>query len=134
MGDFAQLPPVLDIPLYIQGKPNRRGNINTLMSQDRGFFLYRQFTTYIRLKPNMRQAGESLEQACFREILSRARNGSWTIQDWRTLHQRVLIDMDENDKTGFDSAVALMCTRKEVKLYNAKRILAIQAPVYRAIS
>lgn len=134
MGDFAQLPPVMDTPLYIQGKANRKGNITTIMQQDRGYFLYRQFTTYIQLTINMRQEGESSDQQVFREMLSRARNGLWTVADWTYLQERVLKDMSVGAKDEFVNAITLMCTRQEVKLYNAQQILAMKAPVYRVVA
>ena len=134
MGDFAQLPPVMDMPLFSKGKVNRKGNVTTIIQQDRGFFLYRQFTTFVRLNINMRQEGESLDQKAFREILLRARNGEWKVEDWTYLQERVLKDMSTIEKKEFDGAITLMCTRQEVKLYNAQQILAMKAPVYRVVA
>lgn len=134
MGDFAQLPPVGDISLYIRMEPHQQRDINKQMLYNRGYFLYQQFNKFIRLQINMRQAGESNDQRCFREILTYARNATWTLADWTTLQKRVLGALDNIEKVLFSGAVALMSTRKEVKIFNARKILEMDMPVYRCVA
>ena len=54
IGDFAQLPPVADRPLYAVDKPDAHGHI-----------LYRQFDTVVILEEIVRQSGASQEQVLF---------------------------------------------------------------------
>ncbi|KAF8425794.1 hypothetical protein BGX38DRAFT_1279112 [Terfezia claveryi] len=82
----------------------------------------------------MRQGGESENQACFWEILGGARDGAWLVQDWLCVQSRVLDGLPIEERQSFDEAVALICTRKEVKTYNVKHQLDMRLPVYRAIA
>src|SRR6185436_10281227 len=65
-GDFGQLPPVLDLPMY------------TTISRDSlsndGRTAYKQFQEVYKLDVIQRQSGDSDEQKIFREILLRLRD------------------------------------------------------------
>ena len=76
IGDFAQLPPVADRPLYVSEKLTH------------GFTLHSLFTTVVILKQIVRQNGDAPDIIQFRELLMRLCNGQSTEEDWITLLQR----------------------------------------------
>ena len=57
LGDFAQLPPVGDVPLF-NLHPQVRGNPETVMASNKGRALYMSLTESITLDRIMRQQGE----------------------------------------------------------------------------
>lgn len=124
----------MDIPLYNQAHPADilRGNPATRLLQDRGHFLYKQFSSFIRL---MRQGGDHQNRSfsdpfCCVLGMELGHNNDWL----NIVQSRVLGRLSEDEKLSFNSATALMCTRKEVRSYNAKYLLSLRSPVYRALS
>ena len=79
MGDFGQLPPVGDKPMYVTG--------NGSVVSDHGHSLYLMSDSVIILEQVMRQAGEDTETIAFRGLLMRMRNGKVTEEDWKLLLQ-----------------------------------------------
>ena len=122
IGDFAQLPPVGDIPMYVL--PNRVTKVDTVL----GFNLYRQFTLFIRLSTNMRQQGVDQDQ--FRGILLRARDGDWTEDDREILfNQRAWHTLSPQQRAAFDRASRLLPTNKAVREHNCSALEALGRPV-----
>ncbi|CAG8641197.1 7999_t:CDS:2 [Cetraspora pellucida] len=78
VSDFGQLPPVLDLPMYVQ-------NLSHDPLSNDGITAYRQFQEVYRLDIIQCQAGDSEEQCHFRNILMRLRDGESTINDWKAL-------------------------------------------------
>ena len=74
LGDFGQLPPVGDRPLYVSG--------NGSTMSDHGHCLYLLFDTVVILDEIMRQAGCNPEAQAFRGLLMRMRDGRVTEEDW----------------------------------------------------
>jgi ATP-dependent DNA helicase PIF1 len=70
MGDFGQLPPVGDKPMYVSG--------NGTVVSDHRHSLCLMFEFVIILDQVMRQAGEDPEAVAFRALLMRMRNGEVT--------------------------------------------------------
>ncbi|XP_028414077.1 ATP-dependent DNA helicase PIF1-like [Dendronephthya gigantea] len=79
MGDFGQLPPVGDRPMYIAG--------NGSVISDHGHSMYLTFDHVVILEQVMRQIGEDPEVVAFRALLMRMRDGQVTEMDWRLLIQ-----------------------------------------------
>ena len=80
-GDFGQLPPVLDVPMYSSEKGGT-------LSND-GIAVYREFREVYKLEAIERQSGNSSEQQIFWEILLCAHNGKNTLADWEKLTTRI---------------------------------------------
>ena len=122
IGDFAQLPPVSDIPMY--ALPQRTGKVGVV----RGFNLYRQFTLFVRLSANMRQQGH--DQDVFRSILSRARDGEWTEDDRRVLfnHRNIQL-LSPAEQRSFDNASRLLPTNEGVRDYNRSALERLGHPI-----
>jgi hypothetical protein len=100
VGDFAQLPPVGDTPLY--APPSNAASKNGNLSRDGGA-LYRLFTLSFRLQIVHRQGGDSPDQLVFRNLLSHASRGELTQEEWRLLvsrSERNLIGMRAVRSTG----------------------------------
>ena len=79
-GDFGQLPPVMDLPLYTTDSRSE------LSYQGRAS--YQTFQQAVVQDQVMRQAGQDPEQVKFRDILLRLRDAKVTVADWNHLMTR----------------------------------------------
>lgn len=79
-GDFAQLPPVGDLPLY--AAPTKHA------LSIHGYTIYRTFSTVVILEQVLRQAGTDPSTCTFRELLLRLRDSNLTHEDWQALLKR----------------------------------------------
>lgn len=79
VGDFGQLPPVCDLPMY-----SRDPCAADHLSED-GRIAYSQFQEAYKLEAVQRQIGNSDEQRQFRDLLFRLRDGESTQSDWELL-------------------------------------------------
>ncbi|KAI0652909.1 hypothetical protein C8Q70DRAFT_882161, partial [Cubamyces menziesii] len=98
-GDFAQLPPpgVGNMPLYSEHAQSSsshqsvREQMNAL-----GQALWRQFTTVVILRQNMRQRGMSVEDQRFRVALTNLRYKACTADDRALLRSRIVTSRDHH--------------------------------------
>ena len=67
LGDFAQLPPVGDTSIYATSP-------STILGQH-GYSIYTLFKTVVKLRQNIRQAGNNPQAEVFRERFMCMRNG-----------------------------------------------------------
>ena len=104
IGNFAQLPPVGESPLF---SPEGAGS--------HGHTVYKLFTKVVILDKVIRQSGTSTESKKFREILMRLRDGKSTEHDWQNLLQRTSTEADNVSK--FTDATRLY-SKKDVAQYN----------------
>ena len=74
IGDFGQLPSVMDLPLYT--------TVSRTALSDRGSAAYQAFDHAVILDQVMRQAGQDPSQVLFHAILLWLRNGETTQTDW----------------------------------------------------
>lgn len=77
LGDFAQLPPIGDKPIYAASP-------TSLLAQH-GYSIYNLFQTVVMLRRNIRQAGNNAQAKVFTEILLRMRDGQNTQGYWHKL-------------------------------------------------
>lgn len=75
-GDFGQLPPVMDLPLYTTVSSGKLSDI--------GSTVYHSFDKAFVLDKVMCQSGEDPDQVLFRSILMLLRDGKTTISDWES--------------------------------------------------
>src|SRR6266498_5584034 len=80
-GDFGQLPPVLDLPMYTT-------NISQNKTFNNGIASYKNFSEACKLDIIQRQSGDSEEQKAFRNLLLRLRDEECHMNDWITLTTR----------------------------------------------
>jgi hypothetical protein len=82
-GDFAQLPPARERPLYSRTVPLKQSAKQTLMQQERtiGKSIWLQFTCVVILKENMRQVDQRPAEQAFRLALANLRYSACTPTD-----------------------------------------------------
>ncbi len=73
VGDFGQLPSVLDLPIYVSIQRDALSN--------NGIAAYNLFREVYMLDVVQRQSGNFKKQRDFRDILLRLRNGNSTLDD-----------------------------------------------------
>lgn len=132
VGDFGQLPPVRDSPIFSEVKRNGRGSRSRKKNRtgvdeqaavrQSAHELNKLFTTVVVLTTVHRQQGD---QANFRDLLLRLRDGRSTAEDWNLLSTR-WTDIDNVQTPEFREAVRLFPFRlyasfKEHVLLELKR-------------
>ena len=124
MGDFAQLPPVGDTPLF-----SCKGHLSHF--QCIGKALFKHFDKTIIFDEIMRQQGD--DQKNFRQILERLANGNLTKDDWFFLKTRELYgdgSISESETREFqENAVMLCALNKDLIDYNKTRIKSLGTPI-----
>ena len=115
-GDFGQLPPVMDLPLYTT---DSRSELS-----DQGRAAYQTFQQAVVLNQVMRQAGQDPEQVRFRDILLRLRDAKVTLADWNHLMTRTPTRVQ--DVTAFTSVIP---TVEAVVEYNVAQLQASGQPI-----
>ena len=99
-GDFGQLPPVMDLPLYTT-------HSRTELS-DQGRIAYQSFSQAIVLDQVMRQTGNHPSQVQFCNILLRLRDGKANVVDWNHLMEQTPTKV--HDLSSFSNALRLYPT------------------------
>ncbi len=120
-GDFGQLPPVLDLPMYAS-------NQSDTLSND-GFAAYKQFREVYKLDTIQRQSGESKQQQQFRDILLRLRDGESTITDWEILTSRFEDKLSRIEKDRFSEATSILPRWYDVDMVNTEKLRSLNCPV-----
>ena len=118
-GDFGQLPPVMDLPLYT--------TVSRSAMSDLGSTAYQLFDHAIVLKQVMRQSGQNPAQVLFRQILLRLRDAHLTEDDWKQLMKQTPAQV--SDLAPFTNALHLRPTIEAVVEHNVTRLHASGQPV-----
>ncbi|KAM4067814.1 PIF1-like helicase [Hirsutella rhossiliensis] len=102
VGDFFQLPPVRQKPLY---------STSTSLSalERRGHVAYRLFDRTVFLTTVQRQAGD--DQAQFRQALQELREVKLSIPSWNLLSSRVQARLTQSEVDSFKAALRVYSTR-----------------------
>ena len=120
IGDFGQLPPVGDKPLYFQ-------NPQHPIAQH-GHSIYKLFDTVVILQQMLRQSSSDTSTESFRQLLLRLRNGLTTEDDW---NQLLLQSPQHVEIAGFKDAVHLFYDNASVAEMNHAKLHSLNAPVAR---
>jgi len=118
-GDFGQLPPVMDLPLYTTVSRNAMSDL--------GSTAYQMFDYAVVLDHPMRQSGQDPEQVLFRNILLRLRNGQTTTDDWEHLMKHTAAKVQ--DLTPFVNALHLHPTVEAVVEHNIAKLQSSGQPI-----
>jgi ATP-dependent DNA helicase PIF1 len=119
MGDFKQLAPVKDFPLYTPC--DRRGLTHF---QQCGLLRFRNsFNESVVLQQVHRQSSDPL----FAQVLSHFVEGQFNIDDWTILSHRAL-SMIPDRKTFEDSAVYLCAYKADFRQFNLNKVDALGTP------
>ena len=121
LGDFGQLPPVGDKPLYCSAP---HGSLAM-----HGRTTYQLFSTVVILEQVLRQAGSDQASHAFRHLLLRLRDGIITHDDWKILLEH--IPQKANNSSEFDDAIRLFYDKASVAEYNFKKLHSLKTPVAR---
>ncbi|GBC15565.1 ATP-dependent DNA helicase PIF1 [Rhizophagus irregularis DAOM 181602=DAOM 197198] len=120
VGDFGQLPPVRDEPMY--SKISR----DTLSNE--GIKTYRQFREVYKLDVIQRQSGDSDVQRKFRAILLRMRDGESTLDDWKELTTQ-FSNGTNITSAEFSDAICIMYRKSDVAEFNVNKLKSLNCPV-----
>ena len=118
-GDFGQLPPVMDLPLYTTSSSSALS--------DAGSSGYQSFDHAVVLDQIMRQSGQDPSQVLFRNIPLRLRNGEVTEDDWKHLMTRTPAHV--TDTSDFNTSLHLFPTVEAVVEHNVTKLHACGQPV-----
>ena len=118
-GDFGQLPPVMDLPLYT--------TVSRSPLSDQGSAAYQLFDRAIVLQQVMRRSGQDAEQVLFRDVLLRLRDARLTVSDWEQLMKRTPAEV--SDLAPFTHALHLRPTIEAVVEHNVSRLRANGHPI-----
>ena len=118
-GDWGQLPPVMDLPLYT--------TVSRTELSDLGSIDYHIFDRAVVLDRVMRQAGQDAGQERFRNLILRLRNAELTVEDWKYLMTRTTGEV--GDTKSFDDALRLYPTIEAVAEHNVAKLRASGQPI-----
>ena len=121
-GDFGQLPPVAEHPLYSNPE---KVSIEVLGGQQ----AYAAFNETVALTEIMRQQGDSPSARQFREVLSQLRDGPISPENWRFLLTRCKENLTHKAWMEFDDALRLYARKEDTAAYNLHRLRQLAKPV-----
>ena len=121
-GDFAQLPPVADAPLYSSKIPK-----NQLQIAGKEFYL--SFNQSVTLQRIFRQQGDDPVSQQFRDLLLRLRTYSITQEDYHLLSTRFSLNVPAEEQNNFKDAIHLFPTQEMVDDYNHHYLESTNLPV-----
>ena len=131
-GDFGQLHPVGDAPLF-NLRPQVRGNSEAVLASNKGRALYMSLTESITLDRIMRQrgggGGRDPTAVQFRQVLSNLQSMEATEADRHFLNTRYIGNSSEQELTGFEDALYLCPTNALVDEINESKMSRSGKPV-----
>ncbi len=128
-GDFAQLPPVMNTPLYQSPTPRSHTWLHKAAK------LYREnFKSVFQLTQQMQQQGQSDMDLKFTTALSNLQTGIITKDDWSFFQSRTLNQLSFTEKEQFRDSIILFTTNNEVKEKNLAKLEELQSPVARIVA
>ncbi|WAO96950.1 ATP-dependent DNA helicase [Fusarium falciforme] len=119
VGDFFQLPPVRQKPLY-----STSTSLSSL--ERRGQVAYRLFDRTVFLTTAQRQAGD--DQARFRQALQELREVKLSIPSWNLLSNRVQAKLTQSEVDRFRAALRVYSTKARVSEYNYEHMVHLNSP------
>ena len=105
-GDFGQLPPVGDLPLFSDKHSKSDHSVE-------GRRVFEAFTESVTLQTVFRQAGQDPEQVAFRDALLRQRTYEITEDDYQLLSKRFWSYIPAEEHTLFNNAPYLNILKHE---------------------
>jgi ATP-dependent DNA helicase PIF1 len=125
-GDFGQLPPVLDLPMYTKISRDPLSN--------NGFAAYNLFREVYKLDVIQRQSGNSQEQRDFRELLLRLCNGESTLANWMMLTTRFEGNLSMKERNRFCKSTFILPKWTDVNAVNISQLRSLNVPVAKILA
>ena len=125
-GDFGQLPPIGDTPMY----STRDSAKNYALTQE-GRHVYESFSQSITLGQIFRQEGENQEQVRFRDTLANLRSYSITNDNYNLLASCFWDVLTPQNHQHFTQQIHLLPTRVSVQEMNFYQLSILNKPVVR---
>ena len=119
-GDFGQLPPVADTPLF--DLRVRDGTNDHVLEANQGRDAYLSLTESITLNRIMRQRGEDENARRLRDLLEHIRNDEVSDEDVELFNTRILQDLPPHERAMFEDALCLCPTNALVDEINYNRL------------
>jgi len=127
MGDFYQLPPVGEHPMYFTKKIR---DPDIVQAQR----LYQLFNKTITLNVVKRQSGTDRVAESFRKCLEHLRHDQIDINDWKLLSTRVQAQLSEADRVKFKDALRIFSKKESVRVYNHTNLRDLGVPVVNIVA
>ena len=121
LGDFGQLPPVMDRPMFDPAPGGGR------LSED-GRASFRAFTKAIVLRRVERVRGSDPDQEAFRRLLSHVRDGAITYDDYRLLSTRLASRQSPEEKQRFGDSPRLVANHMGEQEVNRNKLRELGRP------
>ena len=120
MGDFGQLPPVFDLPMYSKAPGD-----GLSLAGKKAFAVFKQAVVLQKVE---RVAGDTPQLKDFTALLARLRNGEVTHADWQFLMQRSYHLLSTQEKASFNHAQILVSTHQAEEHINEEQLQSLPAP------
>ena len=105
-GDYRQLPPIMDLPVYDDRFYDTAASI--------GAVIFNSFELFYKLRTNNRQSNDQK----FGELLQRVAVAGTTNEDCELLSTRIKVNLSCKELSQFDNAVHLFPTNELVDRHN----------------
>ena len=125
VGDFFQLPPVMQKPLYYNQ------NLTDVIELS-GRKYCNQFSRSVFLKKVQRQQGD--DQAAFRRALEEVRLLRLSRKSWELLCTRLQSKMTSQEVGSFHSALRIYSTKEQVNDYNYDHLVSVRKPAIQVVA
>ncbi|OAQ61323.1 ATP-dependent DNA helicase PIF1 [Purpureocillium lilacinum] len=125
VGDFFQLPPIANKPLYFDGPLKDLHEIS-------GQTAYRAFDRTVFLQKVQRQQGD--DQAGFRLALEELRGLKLSIESWKLLSQRVEAKLGLREIDAFEAALRIYSKKTRVNEYNYEHLVPLKRPAIQVMA
>ena len=126
-GDFAQLPPVADTPIYSSNQGPAIGERAQAKSHGRRSFL--AFAESITLGQIMRQAATDPQTLAFKTVLRHLRCGQVVADDYEVLRTRAWDQVNLADRESFKDSILLASRNSTVEQLNHNTLYDAGRPV-----
>src|SRR6202050_4438838 len=125
-GDFAQLPPVGDSPMYSDKPSTYCAGLHA-----EGCCVFESFNQSVTLQTVFCQTGQDAEQVKFREALLRLRTYSTTPEDYALFSTQFWDILTPALQAEFDDVLHLLPTHASVLEFNCRKLIASAKPILR---
>ena len=120
IGDYNQLPPVGDKPVYVSSGGDQSA-----------YLLFDAIEDVVILEESQRQAGTDDIQVRFKQLLKHCEDGAVDIDDWNLLRTRFVGTASDSTDPQWDQAPHLFFDNKSAHEFNMARLQSLQKPIAR---